>query len=222
MFTKYGIDNVVVMLTVSVVLIVISFFISKSWIQLPVLIAGILLAAFTVWFFRDPDRTVPPEALQNDALVVAPADGKVVQIQKINEDEYMKSEAIQISIFLSPLDVHVNRIPISGIVEYYTYNPGKYLVAYHPKSSKLNEQTHIGLKTKHGKIVFKQIVGIVARRLVSEIKKGDTVRIGERFGMMKFGSRMDVIVPTDTKILVNVGDRVVAAESLIAVLKKQE
>ncbi len=221
MFTKYGIDNVIVMLTVSVVLIIISFFISKNWIQIPVLVMGILLASFTVWFFRDPDRTLPQEALQNDAVIVSPADGKIVQIEKIFEDEYMHSEAMQISIFLSPLDVHVNRIPISGIVEYYTYNPGKYLIAYHPKASKLNEQTHIGLKTKYGKIVFKQIVGIVARRLVSEIKKGDTVRIGERFGMMKFGSRMDVIVPLNTKILVNVGDKVVGAETMIAILKKE-
>ena len=133
----------------------------------------------------------------------------------------MKCDAVQISIFLSPLNVHVNRIPISGVIEYFKYNPGKYLVAYHPKSSELNEQTYIGLRSKYAKILFKQIVGIVARRLVWDIKEGDTVKIGQRFGMMKFGSRMDVIVSPEAEINVKTGDRVVGAETVIARLKKQ-
>jgi len=220
MFTKYGTDNIIVMLTISVVLIGISFFISKTWIQVPLIIAGVLLAAFTFWFFRDPDRTVPAEALNDESLIVSPADGTVVQIKNIYEEKYMKCDAVQISIFLSPLDVHVNRIPISGVVEYFKYNPGKYLVAYHPKSSELNEQTYIGVRSKYAKILFKQIVGIVARRLVWDIKQGDSVKIGQRFGMMKFGSRMDVIVPPETEILIKNGDKVSAAETILAKLKK--
>ena len=220
MFTKYGIDNVIIMLTISVVLIGISFFISKTWLQVILIVLGVLLAAFTFWFFRDPDRTVAPKALEDDSYIVAPADGRVVQIEKIYEDKYLKSDAVQISIFLSPLDLHVNRIPISGVIEYFRYKPGDYIIANHPKSSELNEQTYIGLKTKHGKIIFKQIVGVVARRLVWDIKEADTVTIGQKFGMMKFGSRMDVIVSPETEILVNVGDRVISAESLIAKLRK--
>jgi len=221
MFTKYGTDNIIVMLTISVVLIGISFFISKTWIQVPLIVAGVLLAAFTFWFFRDPDRTVPAEALNDESIIVSPADGTVVQIENIHEDKYMKCDAVQISIFLSPLDVHVNRIPLSGVIEYFKYTPGKYLVAYHPKSSALNEQTHIGLKSKYAKILFKQIVGIVARRLVWDVKTGDSVKIGRRFGMMKFGSRMDVIVPPGTEINVKVGDKVRGAETILAKLKKQ-
>jgi len=220
MFTKYGIDNIIIMLTISVVFVGISFFISKTWLQVILLIAGILLAAFTFWFFRDPDRTVSPKALEDDSYIVAPADGKIVQIKEIYEDKYLKSNAVQISIFLSPLDLHVNRIPISGVIEYFKYKPGDYIIANHPKSSELNEQTYIGLKTKYGKIMFKQIVGVVARRLVWDIKQGDSVTIGTKFGMMKFGSRMDVIVSPETDILVKVGDRVISAESVIAKLKR--
>lgn len=220
MFTKYGIDNVIIMLTISVVLIGISFFISKTWLQVILIVLGVLLAAFTFWFFRDSDRTLAPIVLEDDSYIVAPADGRVVQIEKIYEDKYLKSDAVQISIFLSPLDLHVNRIPISGVIEYFKYKPGDYIIANHPKSSELNEQTYIGLKTKYGKIIFKQIVGVVARRLVWDIKQGDTVTIGQKFGMMKFGSRMDVIVSPETEILVNVGDRVISAESVIAKLKK--
>ncbi len=220
MFTKYGIDNVIIMLTISVVLIGLSFFFSKTWLQVILIVLGVLLALFTIWFFRDPDRTLASIALEDDSYIVAPADGRVVQIENIYEDKYLKSNAVQISIFLSPLDLHVNRIPISGVIEYFKYKPGDYIIANHPKSSELNEQTYIGLKTKYGKIIFKQIVGIVARRLVWDIKEGDTVTIGQKFGMMKFGSRMDVIVSSGTEILVKVGDRVISAESVIAKLKK--
>ena len=221
MFTKYGTDNIIIMLTISVILIGISFLFHKPWLQYPILIIGILFALFTMWFFRDPERPVAPVALEDDSYIVAPADGKVVQIINVHEDEYMKTDAVQISIFLSPLDLHVNRIPVSGVIEYFKYTPGEYIIANHPKSSELNEQTHIGLKTKYGKILFKQIVGVVARRLVWDIKEGDSVTIGQRFGMMKFGSRMDVIVDKNTEILVKPGDRVISAESVIAKLKKK-
>jgi len=222
MLTKYGTDNIIIMLIAGTILLVASFFIDKLWFQITLGLLGILLIVFTFIFFRDPDRKIPQDAINDDSFILAPADGKIVQIIEIKENKYLKSKAVQISIFLSPLDVHVNRNPVSGIVEYYKYNPGQYLVAYHPKSSELNEHSLIGVSTPNGKVLFKQIVGIFARRLVCEIKEGDTINVGERFGMMKFGSRMDVIIDADSDILVKVDDRVVAAETIIAKIKKNK
>jgi len=161
-------------------------------------------------------ETLTERFLKDESLVLAPADGKVIQIKQVNEDIFLKQNAVQISIFLSPLDVHVNRIPISGIVKYFTYNPGNYIIATHPKSSELNEQTHIGMENSIGKIFFKQIVGVLARRLVWDICVGDTLKAGQRFGMMKFGSRMDVILPESSEIFIQEGQSVVAVETIIA------
>lgn len=219
MLTRYGTDNIVVMLIAGVVLILGLWYLPKQWLAIPAAIAGVLLVLFTLWFFRDPDRTVPKDAVNDLSLVVAPADGKVVEVIEELETHYMNSRVRRISIFLSPLDVHVNRSPVTGEVEFYNYNPGKYLVAYHPKSSELNEQSRIGVNTPYGKVFFKQIVGIVARRLVCELKVGDKVQTGEKFGMMKFGSRMDVMISLESEVYVKVGDRVVAGETIIAKLK---
>ena len=219
MFTKYGTDNLIVMIIVSAVLLILSFIFSKSWVAYPLATAGILLAAFAMWFFRDPDRKIPEKAIKDESYILAPADGKVVEIKKIHENKYLNADAIQISIFLSPLDVHVNRSPVTGKVEMYKYIPGDYLVAYHPKSSELNEHSLIGVETKYGKVLFKQIVGIVARRLVCELKEGDSIHSGEKFGMMKFGSRMDVIVDPKTEIFVKLNDKVVGGETIIGRLK---
>ncbi len=221
MLTKYGIDNVVVMLIVGVALILSLWYLPQRWLSIPIAALGLLLVLFAFWFFRDPDRTTPSEALEDSSIVIAPADGRVVEIIEEPENYYMKETVRRVSIFLSPLDVHVNRSPVSGKVEFYHYNPGKYLVAYHPKSSDENEQSRIGVMTDYGKILFKQIVGIVARRLVCELKVGDSVKVGDKFGMMKFGSRMDVMLPLDAAIKVKVGDRVVAGESEIARLSKK-
>lgn len=219
MLTKYGLDNIIVMLGLSIILIVGSFFIHTKWVSYPVAGIGLLLAVFTFWFFRDPDRIVPKEAESDESLVVSPADGKIVEIVREFEPHYLKSEVIRISIFLSPLDVHVNRAPVSGVVEYFDYKSGDYLVAYHPKSSEKNEQTHIGMRNGKGKIFFKQIVGVLARRLVWDINTGDTLAAGQRFGMMKFGSRMDIMVNPASEIFVKVGDKVVAGESLLGKMK---
>lgn len=220
MLTRYGTDNVIVMCLIGALAIAGAYFISKPWIAWPVGILGTVLILFALWFFRDPERIVAPEAFADSSLIVSPSDGHVLEIIEEDEPHYMKQKVKRISIFLSPLDVHVNRIPISGDVEFYHYNPGLYLVAYHPKSSDKNEQSRIGVKTPYGKVFFKQIVGIVARRLVCELKVGDKVKVGDKFGMMKFGSRMDVMVPLDAKIMVKPGDRVFACESIIAQLKK--
>jgi len=137
------------------------------------------------------------------------------------DNEYHHGPAKQISIFLSPLNVHVNRVPVSGVVDYYKYVNGKYLVAFHEKSSELNERTHIGIKNSRTRVLFKQIAGAVARRIVCEIKVGDEVHVSDRFGMIKFGSRMDLIVVPEMEIEVKVGDIVVAGETILCRLPEE-
>ncbi|MDQ1266709.1 MAG: phosphatidylserine decarboxylase [Bacteroidota bacterium] len=215
MLTKYGTDNIIIMLLIGLGLIAIGFIFTKLWVATIFWAAGTLLCIFTLWFFRDPDRTVPVEALKGEEFVISPADGIVVEITEREEPHYLKCKAVQVSIFLSPLDVHVNRIPISGEVKYFKYNPGNYLVAYHPKSSELNEQTHIGIENNSCRIFFKQITGILARRLVWDIKVGDSVQVGQRFGMMKFGSRIDLFFTLGSELFVKKGDRVRSGETIV-------
>lgn len=172
-----------------------------------------LVLGFTLYFFRDPKRVSPEQASD---LILAPADGKVVVVADVHEPLYLKGPARQISIFLSPLNVHVNRVPADGVIEYDNYVPGDYLVAWHPKASEKNERSQLGLLHPSGvKILFKQIAGAVARRIVYHIKVGDEVRAGERFGIVKFGSRMDVLVPPGVEVDVQVGDRVQAGTTVL-------
>jgi len=175
-------------------------------------ILGTLLIFFFAYFFRDPDRIIP----EAEGILVSPADGKIVAIKQLESHPWLKSPAIQISIFLSPLDVHINRIPCTGTIEFVNYKKGKFLAAYHNTASKENEQTEIGLVTDSGtKIVFKQIAGVLARRIVCHLKKGEYVTRGEKFGMIKFGSRTDLIVPSGTQIDVQIGQRVKGGESIL-------
>lgn len=176
--------------------------------------AGFGLAAFTLYFFRDPERTPPPEA---ETLILAPADGKVVAVKEhVEEPLYLDGPAQRVSIFLSPLNVHVNRVPADGIIESVRYVPGEYLVAWHPKASDKNERSELGMRHPSGhKILFKQIAGAMARRIVFHLQEGDDVRAGDRFGIVKFGSRMDVFVPPDVQLDVQEGDRVRAGESIL-------
>lgn len=177
-------------------------------------IVGLLVVAmiFVLAFFRDPDRTPPA----GDSLVVAPADGRVVVVREVEESEYMKSRCVQMSIFMSPFDVHVNRFPVSGRVAYFRHIPGKYLVAFDEKSSERNERTHIAIENGRTKVFFKQIAGFIARRIVTSIQVGDNAVAGERFGMIRFGSRVDVFVPGNSNVKVKVGDRTVAGETVMA------
>lgn len=178
-------------------------------------ILGVVLVAFSIYFFRDPQR-IPPDGPNRETILLAPADGKVVLVQDVHEPLYLKGPARQVSIFLSPLNVHVNRIPADGVIEYVNYVSGDYLVAWHPKASEKNERSEIGLlHTGGGRVLFKQIAGAVARRIVYHVKVGDSVRAGERFGIVKFGSRMDVLVPPSSEIVVKVGDRVSAGTSVL-------
>lgn len=174
-----------------------------------------VLAGFFLFFFRDPDRSVT----QADNAVLAPADGRVMVAGDPTGQEVPEGEWQQISIFLSPMDVHVNRMPIGGRVTRVRYHPGRFLPAYRHDAGDLNEYTEVWLDHGGMTIVVRQIVGILARRIVCRAKEGDHVAAGDRFGVMKFGSRMDVFVPAGTRIAVKVGDRVVAAVTVIAVLQ---
>tara|TARA_R110000868_G_scaffold396971_2_gene669422 strand:+ start:1093 stop:1743 length:651 start_codon:yes stop_codon:yes gene_type:complete len=193
-----------------------------SYTYLPDLIAYPIIAVFlilwgiVIYFFRDPDRVTP----EGENLIISPADGKVVLIKEIEEDVYLNTKAIQVSIFLSPLNVHVNRNPISGKLEYLKYHPGKYLMAWDENASIENERADFGVMHSSGtKIFFKQITGFLARRIVYHIKEGDDLVAGDRFGMMKFGSRMDIIVPSNVEIHVKVGDRTWAGQSILGEIK---
>ena len=176
-------------------------------------VLALVFAAFSAFFFRDPERTIP----QEPKLVVAPADGKIIEI--VTEDnKYVGPNAKRVTIFLSVFDVHVNRIPISGNVTAVEYNPGKFLMAWHEKASADNEQTHIAIESPFGTIAFKQIAGWVARRIVCDIKPGDAVTTGARMGLIRFGSRADIIFPPDAEIHVQPGERARGGETVIGVL----
>jgi phosphatidylserine decarboxylase len=171
-----------------------------------------VFVVFSMFFFRDPERTIPP----GEDLILSAADGTVVEIKEIRDDTFINGEAKQVSIFLSVFNVHINRVPISGKVGYFKYIPGKFIQAYKEKASEDNEQTVIGIQNKKTKIVIKQIAGILARRIVCNIREGNSVNRGERFGMIKFGSRVDMIFPPDVEVLVHMGQKVKGGESIIA------
>lgn len=166
-------------------------------------------------FFRKPTR----KTAINPKHIIAPADGKVVVIEEVIETEYLKDKRIQVSIFMSPLNVHINFNPLSGVISYFKYHAGKYLVAWHPKSSTENERTTIVTKHPNGtEVLFRQIAGAMARRICWYVKEGQTVTQGDEFGFIKFGSRIDIYLPLDAKILVNLEDRPIGGETVIAEL----
>jgi len=173
------------------------------------------LTIFVLFFFRDPERVVP----QGNNLVVSPADGRVVVVKDIFEPTYLKQDVKQISIFLSVFNVHVNRAPIGGKVDTVKYNPGKFHVASVDKASLDNEQTAMVITQGGRKVLVKQIAGLIARRIICYAKPGDSLAQGERYGLIRFGSRVDIFLPKDAEIKVKVGDRVKGARDVIGVLK---
>jgi phosphatidylserine decarboxylase len=177
-------------------------------------VALLVLSGFFLFFFRDPDRVVT----QADKAVLSPADGRVMVAGAPTAQEFPAASWQQISVFLSPMDVHVNRLPVGGRVTRVRYHPGRFLPAYRADASDLNEYTEVWIDHGGQTLVVRQIVGILARRIVCRAREGDQVQAGDRFGVMKFGSRMDVFVPKGTTIAVKVGDRVVSAVTVIAVL----
>ena len=176
------------------------------------------LFVIVLQFFRSPNVSISKDETQ----VLCPADGKVVVIEETEETEYLKDRRIQISVFMSPVNVHINRNPITGVVKYFKYNPGKYLVAWHPKSSTENERTTIVIENHIGvPVLFRQIAGALARRIVWYVKEGDEVHQGDQFGFIKFGSRVDVFLPLGSKVKVNIGDAVKGGRTILAELANE-
>lgn len=183
-----------------------------KWI---VYILSFALFIIILQFFRSPSFPIQLD----EKNVLCPADGKVVVIEETEESEYLKDKRIQISVFMSPVNVHVNRNPIAGVVKYFCYHPGKYLVAWHPKSSTENERTTIVIENSKGvPVLFRQIAGAMARRIVWYVKEGDKVEQGQQFGFIKFGSRVDVFLPLGTKINVSIGEVVKGGRTVLAEL----
>lgn len=211
MITKYGYSTLAVISVIVFLLIVLSFFVQNNYLKTALIGLPILFLIFSINFFRDPERRAPDA----ENVVVSPADGKVIIIKEIEDKKFVKGRAKQISIFMSPLNVHVNRIPIDGKVTYLKYHKGDYIVAFEDKASERNERSEFGIESKYGKVFFTQVAGFIARRIVYDIKEGDSVKIGDRFGMIKFGSRVDVIVSKDWEIKVSLNQHVKAGETVL-------
>jgi phosphatidylserine decarboxylase len=176
-------------------------------------IISMVLFLLVLQFFRNPSREI---ILTDDNVVYAPADGKIVTIEEVVENEYFKTKKLQVSIFMSPVNVHVNRNPVSGTVNYYKYHPGKYLVAWHPKSSTENERTTTVINNNGEEILLRQIAGFLAKRIVNYVEVGQEVEQGKDMGFIKFGSRVDLYVPLDTKIEVEIGQKVKGNKTILA------
>jgi len=169
-----------------------------------------------IFFFRDPKRIIPG----GENLILSPADGRVDEIEKLSSASFLETAAIRVSIFMSLFDVHINRLPISGEVKYIEHKSGKSLPAFKKESAKENEQTEIGIDNLSFRVILRQMVGFTARRIICHLKVGDKVKIGERFGMIKFGSRAELLLPQNVEIEVNLGDRVKAGETIIGIFKR--
>ena len=189
----------------------------RSW---PLWLAAVLLVIVAIWvayFFRDPERT----GERGEHLVIAPADGKVVQITEVDEPAFLKEKAIRISIFMNVFNVHVNRYPVSGVVRYVHYNPGKFLNAAHDKASLENEQSSVGIESGSNRVLVRQIAGLIARRIVTYGTDGTRVQQGDRMGIIRFGSRVDVFLPVTAKPRVRVGETTFAGVTVVAELSGQ-
>lgn len=209
-FATIGISFVVL----AVIVVIFRLFTAPvlSWI---ITIAAILFFLCILSFFRIPHRKM----IADDQYIIAPADGKVVVIEETTEDEYFKSRRMQVSIFMSPANVHVNRNPVSGEVKLSAYHPGKYLVAWHPKSSTLNEHQTVVIRNNQGEILVRQIAGAMARRIVNYLKPGMIVKQNDEMGFIKFGSRVDLMLPLDAEIKVKLNQMVKGGQTVIAEIK---
>ena len=212
-FHKEGHSIIIFNIILLVILNIIFYYYSKT-ILYPILfnIISIIYLFIILQFFRNPIRKI----IENDKHIYAPADGKIVVINKVNEDEFFNDKMMQISIFMSPINVHVNRYPISGEIIYAKHHPGKYLVAWHPKSSKKNEHTSIVVKNQKTTIMFRQIAGYIARRIIMYSKKGNYANQGDDFGFIKFGSRVDLFLPLNAKLNISLGEKVTGNKTIIA------
>jgi phosphatidylserine decarboxylase len=191
------------------------FFPLNALAQNSVILVSVIFYLLILQFFRNPIFSIT----KHDKTVIAPADGKVVVIEEAEETEYLKGRRKQVSIFMSPVNVHVNRMPVGGTISYFRYHAGKYLVAWHPKSSTENERTTVAVKMKNGaEVLFRQIAGALARRIKCYVKEGQVLEQGDEFGFIKFGSRVDIFLPLDAKITVKIGDVTKGGRTVIAEL----
>jgi phosphatidylserine decarboxylase len=204
----------VVLISVLVLNTLLYFNYPKNEVYIAISVFSILITAFIISFFRNPNRMIPMGSDQ----VIASADGKVVVIEEVMETEYYKEKKLQVSIFMSPANVHVNRSPIDGTVTYFKYHPGKYLVAWHPKSSTDNERTSLVIENESFSVLVRQIAGKLARRIVYYVEEGDDIEKGEEFGFIKFGSRIDLFLPLHTKLNVAIGQKVRGGETIIGTI----
>ena len=215
MFHKEGFNLIIlffILVATDVIMLEVLFDDSSS-LKSILQIFSLIIFVFILWFFRNPKRNI----IKNPELILSPADGKVIAIKEVDELEYFKDKKIQISIFLSPLDIHVNRYPVSGEILYSKYHKGEYLVAWHPKSSDKNERTTVVIKNKKfGEVMYRQIAGAVARRIVNYAKVNSNVEQGDDSGFIKFGSRVDLFLTKDLNLKIKVGDKVKGGLSIIA------
>lgn len=215
MFHKEGTQSILLgTIFTAVVLLLTDNFIDTNWIKMAIQIATLLLLIIILQFFRNPKRTV----VINENHILAPVDGKVVVIEEVFESEYFKDKRLQISIFMSPINVHVTRYGLSGIVKFSKYHPGKFLVAWHPKASEENERTTIVIENKtFGSILYRQIAGALARRIVNYAVEGTQVIQGTDAGFIKFGSRVDIFLPLGTKVNVELNQKAIGGKTIIAI-----
>ncbi|WP_281322407.1 phosphatidylserine decarboxylase family protein [Flavobacterium aestivum] len=215
MFHKEGTQSILLgTVFTAVVFLVADHFIQTEWIKMTIEIVTLLLLITILQFFRNPKRTVEI----NENHIIAPVDGKVVVIEEVYEGEYFKDKRIQVSIFMSPINVHVTRYAISGIVKFSKYHPGKFLVAWHPKASEENERTTIVVENKtFGAILYRQIAGALAKRIVNYAQEGMQVVQGTDAGFIKFGSRVDVFLPLGTPINVELNQKAIGGKTIIAI-----
>lgn len=191
------------------------FFPEATVLRNIVISISLVIYLLVLQFFRNPIVAIP----KNPKHILAPADGKVVVVEETEETEYLKGNRKQVSIFMSPVNVHVNRVPVGGSISYYRYHPGKYLVAWHPKSSTENERTTVVIKTDSGtEILFRQVAGALARRIKCYVTEGQRLEQGDEFGFIKFGSRVDLFLPLDALVLVNPGDTTTGGKTVVAQL----
>lgn len=190
-------------------------FIPWKWLSIPLAVFIVVFMFFVMWFHRIPKR----KTAGSDTVVTAVADGKIVIVEKAFEPEFIKKECMKVSIYMNFFDVHANFWPVDGEVKYFKYHEGKYLMAFYPKSSELNEHSSVAVGNSHGDILFKQIAGTFARRIVTHAEPGQKCKAGEQFGIIKFGSRIDMYLPVDAEIKVKPGDLTVACETVIATLR---
>jgi phosphatidylserine decarboxylase len=215
MFHKEGTQSILLgTIFTAVVCLVSDHFIQTEWIKMTIEIAALLLLIIILQFFRNPKRTVEI----NENHIIAPVDGKVVVIEEVFETEYFKDKRIQVSIFMSPINVHVTRYALSGIVKFSKYHPGKFLVAWHPKASEENERTTVVVENKtFGAILYRQIAGALARRIVNYAQEGMQVVQGTDAGFIKFGSRVDIFLPIGTPINVVLDQKAIGGKTIIAI-----